>query len=170
MRSRTDSRNNRLRRYVWRHSSYWHNSRYNKLLLLRIFNQFILYITGLTSDSELRTTALSDGSGIECFIKLMLPKMVGAHDLHQLCRVLFGEDFLPILLHLWIKVFHKLGEFKSFTNIEIGIPMSGEVYPVMTPGRKQEWAYIIHYFGGDTQRFTLPCITLPITLQTPKTN
>lgn len=46
-------------------------------------------------------------------------------------------------------------------NIEIGIPMSGEVYPVMTPGRKQEWAYIIHYFGGDTQRFTLPCISLP---------
>lgn len=39
--------------------------------------------------------------------------------------------------------------------------MSGEVYPIMTPGRKQEWQYNIRYFGGDTQSFTLPCISLP---------
>lgn len=38
--------------------------------------------------------------------------------------------------------------------------MRGDVYPVMTPGRKQEWQYNIHYFGGDTQTFTLPCISL----------
>ena len=31
---------------------------------------------------------------------------------------------------------------------------SGDVHPVITPGRRQEWQYNIRYFGGDTQSFT----------------
>ena len=46
-------------------------------------------------------------------------------------------------------------------SIEIGIPINGDAYPVITPGRRQEWQYNIRYFGGDIQSFTLPCPSLP---------
>ena len=29
------------------------------------------------------------------------------------------------------------------------------------PGKRQEWKYVIEYFGGDKQSFILPCISLP---------
>jgi len=102
-------------------------------------------IQGLTSVSELRTTALSDGSGIEVFYKTDVAKYGW-----------YPRPAPAMPCAVWRRLFAH-----PTSSLNQGIPMSGEAYPVMTPGRKQEWAYIIYYFGGDTQRFTLPCITLP---------
>lgn len=46
--------------------------------------------------------------------------------------------------------------------LNLGIPISGEVNPIMDPGRRQEWQYNIKYFGGDIQSFILPCTSIPL--------
>ena len=35
------------------------------------------------------------------------------------------------------------------------------MYALTAPGRRQEWKYVIEYFGGDKQSFIRPCISLP---------
>jgi hypothetical protein len=48
-----------------------------------------------------------------------------------------------------------------FRNTETGLPIRGDVYALNASGRRQEWKYVIEYFGGDKQNFILPCISLP---------
>jgi hypothetical protein len=42
-----------------------------------------------------------------------------------------------------------------------GFPIRGDVYALNISGKRQEWKYVIEYFGGDKQNFILPCVSLP---------
>ncbi len=43
----------------------------------------------------------------------------------------------------------------------VGYPLRAEVTALTGAGRRQEWRYLVEYWGGDKQIFVLPCISLP---------
>ena len=99
--------------------------------------------------SEIRITALGNGSGIEVFYKTDSAK-------DGWC----SRPAPTIPCHSWQRLF----EHPTSPANQGFLEYSGNDYftiIVITPGRRQEWQYNIRYFGGDTQSFTLRCPSLP---------
>jgi len=92
-------------------------------------------IHGITAAHAFRITAKPDGAGVDVFYQSDVGKPGW-----------FPRPAPAILCDVWRTMFEH-----PISPINQGYPIRGDVYALTAPGRRQEWKYVIEYFGGTSK-------------------